>query len=195
MDNGSGLKSSDGTTSESTKAADGSKAATIALAPTTNAVVASVHRPSAGSISVVEVPQGAHLKLDFPSTEVKFSVLDVDLVMLFPDGGKIILPGYAFNLVGTDSGPTAFSDKTVSAQQLLAAVDDLRLINDNSPILSASAKPGQAQDAGKGKSDAEDAPPEAPPAPPPQPAAPTAKLNAVADFDKPPEPPVDRSLK
>src|ERR1700759_544003 len=86
----------------------------VAFAPSNDAVVTSIHRPAPGSISVVEVPPGAHLKLDFASTDAKVAVLDVDLVMLFPDGAKVILPGYAFNMVGPESADAAFSDKIVS---------------------------------------------------------------------------------
>src|ERR1700748_3469724 len=107
------------TTSNGTKSGDppqpshDGKGAAVALAPANDAVVTSIHRPAAGSIIVVEVPPGAHLKLDFASTEAKFAVLDVDLVMLFPDGAKVILPGYAFNMVGPESADAAFSDKIV----------------------------------------------------------------------------------
>ncbi|MET0221926.1 MAG: hypothetical protein ABW213_14825, partial [Tardiphaga sp.] len=171
------------------------KPAVLASAPAGDAVVTSIHRPGPGSISVVEVPPGAHLKLDFASTEVKVAVLDVDLVMLFPDGAKIILPGYAFNLVGQESTDANFSDKVVSPQQLLAAVDELHLLNDdNAALLGSGTKPDpQNQDRGK---DQKEAPVEdTPPAPPPQPAAPSAKVAAVADFVKPPEQPADRSFK
>src|ERR1700712_3392099 len=103
-------------------ASNNSKPVTLALAPATDSVITSVHRPAPGAINVVEVPPGAHLKLDFASTEAKFAVLDVDLVMAFPDGAKVILPGYAFNLVGPESSDATFSDKAVSPQQLLALV-------------------------------------------------------------------------
>src|SRR5512138_204351 len=167
------------------------KSATVALAPPTDAVVTSVHRPAPGSISVVEVPPGAQLKLDFASTEAKFAVLDVDLVLLFPDGAKVIFPGYAFNLVGQESTDAVFSDKIVSPQQMLAFVDELKLLNDvNSPLLGSNSKSEQQnQEQGKEKSEAKEPPAEDAPAAPPQPAAPTAKLAAVADFTKPPETP------
>ena len=167
------------------------KATAVALAPANDAIVTSIHRPAPGSISVVEVPPGAHLKLDFASTEAKFAVLDVDLVMLFPDGGKVILPGYAFNMVGPESTDAAFSDKVVSPQQLLSFVDELHLLADNNAPLIGSKADQQNQDQGKDDKK-ETSTEEAPPAPPPQPAAPTAKVAAVADFDKPPEPPADR---
>ena len=179
------------------QAPNDAKSATVALAPAIESIVTSVHRPSPGAINVVEVPPGAHLKLDFATTDAKFAVLDVDLVLLFPDGGKIILPGYAFNLVGPDSSDAIFSDKTLTPQQLLASVDDLHLLNDNSsPILGSSANAQQNQNAGKDQGEAKDqTTEEAPPSPPPQPAAPSAKYTGVADFDKPPEPPADRFLK
>ena len=173
------------------------KPTTVALAPATESVVTSIHRPAPGAINVVEVPPGAHLHLDFATTDAKFAVLDVDLVLLFPDGAKVILPGYAFNLVGPESSNATFSDKAVTPQQLLAFVDDLHLLNDNSsPILGSSANAQQnanaAKDQGAAKDEAQE---EAPPSPPPQPAAPSAKYTGVADFDKPPEPPPDRFLK
>jgi len=139
---------------------------------------------------------GAHLKLDFASTEVKFAVLDVDLVLLFPDGAKVILPGYAFNLVGQESADATFTDAVVSPQQLLAHVDELHLLNDNAPLLGSGTKADpHNQDQEKQTDDKKETAEDAPAAPPPQPAAPSAKIAAVADFDKPPEPPADRSLK
>ncbi len=174
-------------------AAPDAKPAVVAAVTPADGVVTSVHRPAPGSINVVEVPPGAHLKFDFATTEAKFAVLDVDLVLLFPDGAKVILPGYAFNLVGSESSDTSFSDKTVSPQQLLAFVDDLHLLNDsNQPILGSSAQQQQQDD--KPQQDAKAAE-DAPPSPPPQPAAPSAKFTGVADFDKPPDPPTDHSIK
>jgi hypothetical protein len=127
------------------QAPNDAKSTAVAVAPAIEGVVASVHRPAPGAINVVEVPSGAHLQLDFATTDAKFAVLDVDLVMLFPDGGKIILPGYAFTLVGSDSSGASFSDKTVAPQQLLAFVDDLHLLNDDSaPILGSSANQSDA---------------------------------------------------
>src|SRR4051812_25016966 len=173
------------------------KAAALAPAQAGDVIVTSIHRPAPGSISVVEVPPGAHLKLDFASSEVKVAVLDVDLVLLFPDGAKVILPGYAFSLVAPDSADANFSDKVFSPQQLLAAVDDLHLVSDDSAaLLGSGLKPDpRNKDKNKDQKEARPTAEDAPPAPPPQPAAPTAKITAVGDFDKPPEPPADRSFK
>src|SRR4051794_3961938 len=152
--------------------APGGKATDVASAVVSDGIVTSVHRPAPGAISVVEVPPGAQLKLDFASGDAQFAILDVDLVLAFPDGAKVILPGYAFNLVGADSSDATFSDKSVSPQQLLSLVDDLHLLAENSPPILGS-KAQQDGRPGKSQSDAkEQAPSDAPPAPPPQPAAP-----------------------
>src|SRR4051794_4751425 len=116
-------KPSGARTSGPSRASNDSAPAAVALAAATEGVVTSVQRPSAGAINVVEVPPGAHLNFSFATTDAKFAVLDVDLVVQFPDGGKIILPGYAFNLVGPDGSDASFSDRAVSPQQLLAFVD------------------------------------------------------------------------
>ena len=96
------------------QASNDAKPIAVALTPV-EGVVTSVHRPSPGAMSVVEVPPGAQLKLDFATTDAKFAVLDVDLVLLFPDGGKIILPGYALNLVAPDSSGASFLDKSLTS--------------------------------------------------------------------------------
>ena len=187
-------KSNGAKPSEPSASSHDDKGAVVAVAPANDAIVTSIHRPAPGSITVVEVSPGAHLKLDFASTEAKFAVLDVDLVMLFPDGAKVILPGYAFNMVGPESTDATFSDKVVSPQQMLSFVDELHVLADNNAPLVGSKADQQNQDQGKDDKK-ETSTEEAPPAPPPQPAAPTAKVTAVADFDKPPEPPADRSFK
>ena len=172
------------------QAPNDAKPVAVALTPATESVVTSVHRPSPGEINVVEVPPGAHLKLDFATTDAKFAVLDVDLVLLFPDGGKIILPGYAFTMVGPDGSEASFSDKAVTPQQLLAFVDDLHLLDDNSaPVLGASANQSAGKDQGEAKDQAKDqakdeASDAAPPSPPPQPSAPSARYTGVAGEDK-----------
>src|ERR1700704_5482987 len=148
-------KASGARTDVPSRAANDPPPTIVALAPAAEGFVTSVQRPAAGAISVVEVPPGTQLKFGFATTDAKFAVLDVDLVVQFPDGGKIILPGYAFNLVGPDGSDARFSDKAVSPQQLLAFVDDLHLLNDNNaPILgSQSTAQQQNQNTGADKNE------------------------------------------
>ena len=126
-----------------------------------HADAAAIHRPPAGQTEIIEVPAGAPLKLEFASTDAKYVVLDVDLVMMFPDGGKLILPGYAFGLVSSDSSSAQFADTNMDSQQLFALVNDLHLLDDAS----------QQQMGSSSTNDAKPAPPPpdetpAPPAPP-----------------------------
>lgn len=138
-----------------------------------------VQRPAPGSIAVTEAPAGANLKFNFSSTEAKILVQDVDIVIAFPDAARIVLPGFAFNLLSA-GGEVAFTDKTESAQEVFANVSDLRLIDnpDLRTMSSADDKDGGAK---------EEAPPAPPPAPAPSPASSPAKPTGVADFDKPPQ--------
>ncbi len=71
----------------------------------------------------------------------------------------------------------SFVDELASAQRQQCAA--------GYGLQGGSAESGPGQRTTRRRRPAE----EAPPAPPPQPAAPTAKVTAVADFDKPPKPP------
>jgi hypothetical protein len=83
-------------------------AMTIGGAPRPEVVI---QRPGPGAITVNEAPAGANLRLNFASGEAKILVQDVDVVLAFPDGGRVVLPGFAFNLVSAAGGrspsPTA----------------------------------------------------------------------------------------
>ena len=178
----------------SSKSASG-KAVVASVGNSPTDFVTTIHRPAAGSIQVVEIPPGANIKFDFNTADTKVVVLDVDLVLLFNDGGKIIIPGFAFDLVGTGQSEVAFLDKLLSSQELLAKVGEVRLMDDsNLPSVGSASKENE----GAKEEKAEEKAPDAPPTPPAQqavPAAPGAKLTGVADFDKPPEDPGELAKK
>ncbi|MER2605321.1 MAG: calcium-binding protein, partial [Siculibacillus sp.] len=154
-------------------------------------VVTTINRPAAGAIQVVEVPPGSNLKFNFATGDAKVIVLDVDLVLLFPDGGKVIIPGFAFDLVGSDSSEVTFLDKLLTSQQLLARVGEVKLMDDTGlqTVGSQGDTDGKKKGADSDEEKKEETPAAEPmPTPtPPAPAAPGAKLTGVADFDKPPE--------
>ena len=164
------------------------KSTVASLGNTPTDYVTTIHRPAAGSIQVVEVPPGSNLKFDFATADTKVVVLDVDLVLLFPDGGKVIIPGFAFDLVGSGESEVAFLDKLLTSQELLARVGDVRLMDDSGlPTMGSSGDAeGEKKAAGASEEKAEAAPP-TPPVQQAVPAAPGAKLTGVADFDTPPE--------
>ena len=174
----------------SSKSASGkSVVASVGNSPTD--FLTTIHRPAAGSIEVVEVPPGSNIKFDFNTADTKVVVLDVDLVLLFNDGGKVIIPGFAFDLVGTGQSEVAFLDKFLTSQELLAKVGEVRLMDDsNLPSMGSSGKDGDKKGEGSTEDKAGEKAPDAPPqpaAPQAVPAAPGSKFTGVADFDKPPE--------
>ena len=173
-----------------TPAPNDGKTVVSALSPPTGEVVTVVHRPPAGGIDVVEVAPGSNVKFDFPTVDVKTLVLDVDLVLVFPDGGKIILPGYAFGLVTVGTGDATFTDRTLTSQQLLAKISDLRITEDDTHQSLGSVAEKEGEKKTEADKTADDAPPPSPPAVPP---STSSKFTGVADFDKAPEDPGDKS--
>ncbi len=146
-----------------------------------------IERPPAGSYIVKEVPPGSRLKLDFNTTDVRIAALDVDLLLVFPDGGKVVLPGYTLNMLGVSGSEAIFLDKTMLAQELLANISDVRLTDESTMRLVAESSEEQKAEAnGKEKEKQDETPPPSPPVPP-APPMPGTKLTGVADFTKPPE--------
>src|SRR5690349_14920693 len=74
-----------------------------ALATPTAADIAAgilhVDRPGPDAIKVLDLTGAKELVFNFDLAICKVAVLDVDVVLLFPAGGKIILPGFAFSVV------------------------------------------------------------------------------------------------
>jgi VCBS repeat-containing protein len=99
--------------------------------------VVSLERPAAGAVTVAEVAHAGLLRLKFQGKAARIAVMDVDLVMLFEDGGKIIVPGLALRVLGRDAPRLLFEDGEVSPQAFFARVDDVQLA-DQLPQLALS---------------------------------------------------------
>src|SRR6478735_4063521 len=68
-----------------------------------------VERPPAGAVRIVEV-NDKNVRFDFALTDAKIVVMDVDLVVILPDGARLILPGFALKLMDADAPPLHFTD-------------------------------------------------------------------------------------
>ncbi|MCA0405591.1 MAG: cadherin repeat domain-containing protein, partial [Proteobacteria bacterium] len=101
-----------------------------------------VERPAAGQLRVVEVEGFKALKFAFSTSDCTMTVLDIDTILVFPDGGKIIIPTLALRLVSPEPPALDFAGKLVEPQQLLASVGDVRLV-DTLPALAASEAAGE----------------------------------------------------
>jgi Ca2+-binding RTX toxin-like protein len=143
-------------------------------------LITTIARPPAGTYAVSEIAPGSKVAFAFALDDAKIVALDVDLVLMFPDGAKIILPNYAFELVSGEASEVAFRDKEMDAQTFFASIADVKLATDGSLQTTGGEVERKADAAADKKADEE-----APVQPPPIPPAPhDSTLKGVADFDK-----------
>ncbi|MEZ5840904.1 MAG: hypothetical protein R3D02_10950 [Hyphomicrobiales bacterium] len=120
-----------------------------------------VVKPPAGGFEIVDVGNAATVKFAFPLEQCRVIILDVDIVIVFPDGSKIILPGLALEVVSTLPPTLEFEDTSVDAQTFLAKVGEVKLAEEMPNMSIAS----DIEEAGKKAENEAEA--EAPPPPPP----------------------------
>lgn len=89
--------------------------------------IASIPRPSEGTIRVIDTSGLAELNFNFPTLSVHIAALDVDLVMVFPDNSKLILPNLALALLGSNPPKINFLGKPVPAQDVVGAINQVTL--------------------------------------------------------------------
>jgi Ca2+-binding RTX toxin-like protein len=99
---------------------------------------ATVPRPSEGTIRVIDTAGIAELNFNFPSSDVHIAALDVDLVMVFADNSKLILPNLAVGLLGANPPKLNFLGKAVAAQAVVAAIGQVTL-SDATPSIHFSS--------------------------------------------------------
>jgi Ca2+-binding RTX toxin-like protein len=108
-------------------AASGGAGNTVELGRGAGATI-TVERPAeANGVNVVPVGNAARIRFNFPLSDARIIVLDVDVVLVFSDGSKIILPGLAFDLVGPNAPNLLFGQEEVTAVRFLAAVGEVTL--------------------------------------------------------------------
>ncbi|MEI6573176.1 MAG: hypothetical protein WCO61_06505 [Alphaproteobacteria bacterium] len=89
--------------------------------------IASVPRPSEGTIRVIDTAGLAEINFNFAPSDVHIAALDVDLVMVFSDSSKLILPNLAVGLLGANPPKLNFLGKAVAAQSVIAAISQVTL--------------------------------------------------------------------
>jgi Ca2+-binding RTX toxin-like protein len=86
-----------------------------------------IGRPEAGAVRVFDALGRSEIRFGFSSQGVKIVALDVDLVLVFPDGAKLVLPGLALEMAGRDDVEIAFADRKVRPQDVLAEIAEVQL--------------------------------------------------------------------
>ncbi len=145
-----------------------------------------VERPDPGAIRIADVAGARVLKFAFPLDGVKIIALDVDLVLLFPDGAKLVLPGLALEIVSPTPPDMLFAEIRVDAQEVVGEIGDVQLSRSLPSLQLVSAK--ASKDEAEAEQDGEAAATEA------QPVSVVAlqKASAANDrakFDDPAQPP------
>ena len=107
-----------------------------------------VQRPDANGISVVDIGPAKRVEFAFSLKDAKIIILDVDAVLVFPDNGKIILPGFAYELITPSPPKLKFSEGMVDPQRLIARVEETKLSDQLPSVTLTSAS---QQDAAKAK--------------------------------------------
>ena len=101
-----------------------SGAGALALA---SADVTVVDRPAAGQTRVVDLAGAKHLKFNFLQADFTVQVLDVDAVLTFADGGKLVMPAFVMQIVTADPPKLHFGNVLVDPQAVLASAGDIRM--------------------------------------------------------------------
>ncbi|MEI8145534.1 MAG: hypothetical protein WCH83_08745, partial [Alphaproteobacteria bacterium] len=132
-----------------------------------------IERPDPGQVRVHDVAGFRSIKFAFPIDTAKVVVLDVDVVLVFPDGAKILLPGLALQIV-TDAPPDlTFQDIQINPQAFVAKIGEVKLADSLPSMSLASAEAAAPPEEKKPPPEAEERPP------PPPPATPRPQIDAI----------------
>ena len=96
-----------------------------------------IERPLAHEVRVVDVFQAQQILFRFPLDACRIAVLDIDVILTFPDEARIILPAFALQLVTADPPHLSFANVVVEAQSFIAGIGTTTL-SDQFPKIAVS---------------------------------------------------------
>ena len=118
-----------------------------------------IARPPSGELRVVDLDQRGEIDFDFPAESVRVIALDVDIILAFSDGAKILLPHFGLTLTGPNPPKLRFSGRNVRSSDLLSTItevtqSDLTASISNIGEANKAEKDQQADAAGSNSSQA-----------------------------------------
>ncbi|MFY8041177.1 MAG: cadherin domain-containing protein, partial [Bosea sp. (in: a-proteobacteria)] len=134
----------DQTTTEQQKAGEERAQAVLAAAPLM-ADVLMIAAPEAGTRKVVDLAGARHLTFGFNLSDVTISIVDVDVVLTFANGSRLILPSFVLSMITTDPPKLAFNGAAVDPQSLIAAAGDVALVDQLPQLTLSDSARTQAQ--------------------------------------------------
>ncbi len=93
-----------------------------------------INKPEAGATEVVTVHDGEKLLFGFSMQDVKVGLVDVDLVLEFADGAKIILLEFGLQVVSEIAPEMIFNGDLVLAQELISKLGAVSISEDKSEL-------------------------------------------------------------
>ena len=93
-----------------------------------------IHKPAAGATEVVTVHDGEKLSFAFSMSDVKVGLVDVDLILKFADGAKIILLEFSLQIMSEITPEMLFNGELIEAQQILAKLGTVSISDDTSEL-------------------------------------------------------------
>jgi Ca2+-binding RTX toxin-like protein len=91
--------------------------------------ISTIGKPDTGTIRVIDTGNMPELNFSFAASDVKLTALDVDLVMIFKDNSKIILPSLALDLIGGNPPRLTFKGTVASPQAVVAQIGQTSLVD------------------------------------------------------------------
>ena len=96
-----------------------------------------IERPAPNEVKLIDIAQAHQISFHFPLESCRIAVLDIDVILTFPDEGRIILPAFALQLVTADPPRLAFGNVSVEAQSFVAEIGSTTL-SDQFPKIAVS---------------------------------------------------------
>ncbi len=111
-------------------AAPGAGAALAGIAAGQNALandVLTIDRPSSGQMKIIDTAGARQLKFSFDISDCKVAILDVDVVLTFADGGKIVMPAFAMQILTAEPPKMQFLQLATEGHTLLSKAGEIKL--------------------------------------------------------------------
>lgn len=79
-----------------------------------------------GSLKVIDLGQDGKAVLGVPYAPFKAQIVDVDLVLVFADGSRIVIPGMALAAFSGQAAQLIFTDKTFTSTDVIGTVGEIK---------------------------------------------------------------------
>jgi Ca2+-binding RTX toxin-like protein len=107
-----------------------------------------------GAMRIVEIGADNKILLKVNFQPFKVEIVDVDMILIFEDGTRIIVPGLGLAALSPNAPALVFADKTLDMAELIAKVGIVKSVSDI-PLIQLSSADDGAQKKKETKEDAE----------------------------------------